>query len=105
MIAFWEYDVFPYCLWGEVKEIGPDKMEGAYVKIKGYDGMAFRKSSIIAIVSKEEADPIIDMLGRQIDIWEGVKRQLREKSDIILEKLPKPRWNLLLDDHKVEGAL
>jgi len=102
MIVFWEYDRFPYCLWGELKCIRGD---GEYVEVKGYDGLLLTKECIIAIVSKEKAEPIIRRMGLYIDAWETFKYNMREKVDLELERMPGPHWNILLDEHEIGGAL
>ena len=43
LYAFWNYDICPFMLGGEVKEIRPN----GYVVIKGYMGMSFKPIAIL----------------------------------------------------------
>lgn len=39
--AFWEYDRFPYCLFGEVKAFSEDPIHAGMVSVKGYGTSLF----------------------------------------------------------------
>jgi hypothetical protein len=43
LYAFWDYDICPYMLGGEVKEVRPN----GRVVIKGYNGMSFKPIAIL----------------------------------------------------------
>jgi len=105
MIAFWEYDTFPFVSWGEVKEVRTNHY-GPCVEINGYQGMVVNKDRVIAILSEEDAKPAIEQIEFYALMMHNLVRGLREKVDLTLEKLPKPHWNLLLEgDRPLEGAL
>ena len=54
MIAFWKYDLFPYCLWGKITK----EREDGYVFIESY-GCWFKP---VAIFTEVEGLALVDKL-------------------------------------------
>ena len=54
LIAFWKYDIFPYCLWGELVKADKDRFW-----IKGYEGFCFVNSARIAFLPEVQAKQVI----------------------------------------------
>lgn len=82
-MAFWKYDQFPYCSWGEIDEIRNDK-----VYIKSYQGwfkpflITDYESGIATIVKLDK----IQVLRRRELLAIQEKYDLELKSIIIVDK-------------------
>jgi hypothetical protein len=56
-IAFWRYDIFPFCIWGELLKADEDSF-----CVKGYDGRRFSNKIRIAFLPEVQAKAVIAKL-------------------------------------------
>lgn len=80
VIAFWGYDLYPYCLSGEVveasKELGEDLLP-EWIKARGYDGMWFKPIALIpADLGGKQIAEALDILRKEL---ENKKNQLHRE--------------------------
>lgn len=82
LFAFWKYNLFPYCLGGEVTEF-----KDGYVFVRGYEGMRFKPTYITDLEhGKNIYEQILDIAGE----YQVKKDELREEySGKVLDLLKK----------------
>ena len=80
--AFWEYDLFPHYLFGEILSMTPD----GNVVIKGYQGMTFKP---VKIMPFDDGENIWRQITRINDEFIAAREQLMDDAmDKIIEVLP-----------------
>ena len=72
LIAFWKYDQFPYCLWGEVVEF----MSGGTVKTREYGSYTFKP---IAVYPEDEGLAIANRLEQIRQDYIDERKELLKK--------------------------
>jgi len=83
MIAFWKYDVFPFCFWGELVKAE----ENGNFHIKGYDGFHFKKTALIGYIPAVAAGSIIKQLEDLTEAKRISDKNFSEKARSITQQI------------------
>lgn len=85
MIAFWQYDTFPYCIWGELL-----KADETHFWVKGYDGFRFGNKVRIAFLPEVQAKSVIDKLKKLSADKEAADAKFKAEAKAVLSSIGNP---------------
>ena len=82
MTAFWEYDIFPFCIWGELV-----KADETHFWVKGFDGMKFGNRIRIAFLPEVQAKAVIAKLEKLTADKAASDARFKQEAKTLLESL------------------
>lgn len=81
-IAFWTYDLFPYCIWGELEKADKD-----FFWVKGFQGCKFNNRQRIAFLPEVQAAVVIEKLKKITADRKAANVKFKKDAEKILKEM------------------